>query len=64
MIVVIAGAIVTVFLHTETDQIAGKAPIFLASNWEFFGGNWGKKKDILDWEWGRISDPGDREKRP
>ena len=24
----------------------------------------GKKEDILDWEWGIISDPGDREKRP
>ena len=24
----------------------------------------GKGKDILDWEWGLISDPGDREKRP
>ena len=38
--------------------------IFLPSDWEFFWGNWGKKKDILDWEWGLISDPGDREKRP
>ena len=26
--------------------------------------NWEKKKDILDWEEGLISDPGDREKRP
>ena len=24
----------------------------------------GKKEDILDWEWGLISDNGDREKRP
>ena len=24
----------------------------------------GKKKDILDWEWGLYSAPGDREKRP
>ena len=24
----------------------------------------GKKEDILDWEWGLISGPGDREKRP
>ena len=24
----------------------------------------GKKEDILDWEWGLISNPGDREKRP
>ena len=24
----------------------------------------GKKEDILDWEWGLISDSGDREKRP
>ena len=30
----------------------------------FFGGKLGKKEDILDWEMGRISDPGDREKRP
>ena len=37
---------------------------FLASNWEHFGGELGRKEDILDWEWGRISDPGDREKRP
>ena len=22
-----------------------------------------KKEDILDWEWGLISDPGEREKR-
>ena len=36
---------------------------FLPSDWKFF---WklGKKEDILDWEWGLISDPGDREKRP
>ena len=26
--------------------------------------NWGKKEDILDWEWGLISDPGDSKKRP
>ena len=24
----------------------------------------GKKEDILDWEWGLYSHPGDREKRP
>ena len=24
----------------------------------------GKKEDILDWEWGLYSAPGDREKRP
>ena len=29
-----------------------------------FGGKLEKKEDILDWEWGPISDPGDREKRP
>ena len=54
----------SVFLHTETDQNALKTPNFLASNWEFFWGKLGKKEDIFDWEWGRISDPGDREKRP
>ena len=37
---------------------------FLSSDWEFFLGNWEKKEDILDWEWGLISDPGDMEKRP
>ena len=25
-----------------------------------FFGKLGKKEDILDWEWGLISDPGDR----
>ena len=30
----------------------------------FFVENWEKREDILDWEWGLISDPGDREKRP
>ena len=29
-----------------------------------FFGNFGKKEDILDWEWGLIPDPGGREKRP
>ena len=29
-----------------------------------FGGKLGKKEDIFDWERGRISDPGDRKKRP
>ena len=29
-----------------------------------FWGKLGKKEDILDWERGRISDPGDREKMP
>ena len=64
MIVVIAADVVSVFLQTETDQIARKTPNFLASIWEFFWGKLGKKMKILDWEWGRISDPGDREKRP
>ena len=53
----------SVFLHIERDQNARKTTIFVASNWEFFL-KLGKKEDILDWEWGRISDPGDREKRP
>ena len=37
--------------------------IFLASDWDFF---WklGKKEDNLDWEWGLLSAPGDRMKRP
>ena len=43
--------------------------IELTPLWEFFlggggGGKLGKMEDILDWEWGLISDPGDREKRP
>ena len=44
MIVVIAAVVVSVFLHTETDQIARKTPNFLASNWEFLGGNWEKRR--------------------
>ena len=44
MIVVIAMAILSVFLHTETDQVARKIPNFLTSNWEFLGGNWEKRK--------------------
>ena len=43
IIVVTVAAVVSVFLHTETDQIARKTPNFLVSNWEFFGGNWEKK---------------------
>ena len=41
---------------------------FLASDWDFFwwggGGELGEKEDNLDWEWGLLSAPGDREKRP
>ena len=36
--------------------------IFLASDWDFLGEI--GKKDNLDWEWGLLSAPGDREKRP
>ena len=36
--------------------------LFLPSDWDFFW-KWGKKEDILDWKWGLIFDPGDREKR-
>ena len=64
MIVVIAAAVVSVFLHTETDQIAGKNAKFLASNWEFLGGNWEKRRIFWIGNGGRISDTGDREKRP
>ena len=60
---IVVMAFVSVFLHSETDQIARKTPNFLASNWEFLG-EIGKKEDILDWEWGQILDPGEREKRP
>ena len=28
------------------------------------GGGLGEKEDNLDWEWGLLSPPGDREKRP
>ena len=35
MIVVIATAVVSNFLHTETDRNTRKNNIFLASNWEF-----------------------------
>ena len=45
-------------LHSESNS--GK--IFLASDWDFW--KLGKKEDILDWEWGLLSAPGDREKRP
>ena len=46
----------------QLNLVPGK--IFLwASNWEFFF-EIGKKEDILDWEWGLYSAPGDREKRP
>ena len=64
MIVMIAAAVMSVFLHTETDQIARKTPSFFSFKLGIFWGKLGKKEDILDWEWGRISDPGDREKRP
>ena len=48
-------------LFIESNSLTGE--IFLPSDWEFFG-EIGKKEDILGWEWGLISDPGDREKRP
>ena len=36
---------------------------FWALDWEF-SLEFGKREDILDWEWGLYSAPGDREKRP
>ena len=62
MIVIIATAVVPVFLHNETDRNAQRN-IWFSFKLGFFY-EIGKKVDILDWEWGRISDPGDREKRP
>ena len=41
------------------ERMRSLVGFFLPSDWDFFG-NW----DILDWEWGLISDPGDREKTP
>ena len=38
--------------------------IFLCFRLGFVRGKLGKKEDILDWEWGLYSAPGDREKRP
>ena len=37
---------------------------FGTSDWEIFFWKLGKKEDILDWEWGLYSAPGDRKKRP
>ena len=39
MIVVIAMAVVSVFLHTETDRNRRKT-----TNWEFFFENWEKRR--------------------
>ena len=38
--------------------------IFLSFRLGFLGGKLGKKEDNLDREWGLLSAPGDREKRP
>ena len=52
MIALIAGAVVWVFLHTETDQITQKKNAkFFNFKLGIFGGKLGKKEDILDWEW-------------
>ena len=53
-------AILRLFLNSFPNES------FLASDWNFFGGGGklGKKEDNLDLEWGLLSVPGDREKRP
>ena len=45
------------------DQIRLPVRFYFAFRLGFFF-EIGKKEDILDWEWGLISDPGNREKRP
>ena len=47
----------------QLNSLHGKI-LFLSFRLGIFFWKLGKKKDILDWEWGLYSAPGDREKRP
>ena len=47
----------------QLNSLPGKV-LFLSFRLGIFFLEIGKKEDILDWEWGLYSAPGDREKRP
>ena len=50
--------------ESNSGAIYRSNPVRFIFTFRLFFFKLGKKEDILDWEWGLISDPGDREERP